>query len=245
MSRKYADGDDLTANRLLATLPEDALAFLKPSLRVGALAHGKVLFEPGDDVATTYFPCRATMASLLIVLGDGQAIEAATIGYEGAIGGVISSGHKPAFGRAVVQIPGAACFIATDRLEEAKQRSPRVADIFSRYSDLLTAQLMQSVACNAAHDLQARCCRWLLSAHDRAGANTVHLTHETLAEMLGVQRTSVSLIARRLSQAGMIRYGRGKVEILDRRALEAGSCECYGAVEAHFKAVLPEVAAKT
>ena len=240
MSRKLVDGDDLAKNRLLATLPEDALALLRPWFTVTALRHSEILFEPGDQVDTTYFPCHTTMVSLLILLSDGSAVEAATIGREGAIGGVISSGHKPAFGRAVVQIPGAAFSISTQRLEEAKQRSHRLGDIFARYSDLLAAQLMQSVACNALHSLEQRCSRWLLSTHDRAGADIIHLTQESLAEMLGVQRTSVTAVARRLSDKGIIRYRRGKIEILDRRALETDSCECYRAVEAHFKAVLPE-----
>jgi CRP-like cAMP-binding protein len=238
MSRKVRDSDDLSMNRLLATLGEPDLDLLKPWLSVVALPHRRTLFEPGDQVDTTFFPCHRTIVSLEIVLSDGRAVEAATIGHEGAIGGIISSGHKPAFGRAVVQIPGVAYSIPTQRLEDAKQRSARLGDIFSRYSDLLAAQLMQSVACNALHSVEQRCSRWLLATHDRAGAGIRHLTQEALAEMLGVQRTSVTAVARRLSQKGIIKYARGKIEVLNRAALEADSCECYQAVERHFKAVL-------
>jgi CRP-like cAMP-binding protein len=240
MSRPAKEAEALSGNRLLATLPDTDLNLLKPSLSVIALPRSKVLFEPGDEVETTYFPCNTTMVSLLIVLRDGREVEAATIGHEGAVGGIISSGHKPAFGRAVVQIPGAAYAISTQRLEEAKQRSPRLGEVFSRYSDLLAAQLMQSVACNALHSLEQRCSRWLLSTHDRAGEDIIHLTQEALAEMLGVQRTSVTAVARELSERRIIRYQRGKIEILNRRALEVASCECYEAVEAHFKAVFLE-----
>ncbi|OJU11462.1 MAG: Crp/Fnr family transcriptional regulator [Caulobacterales bacterium 68-7] len=237
MSRPLRDTDDLCHNRLLSTLPEADIGLLKPWLSVLALPRSKVLFEPGDEVETTYFPCHSTMVSLLIVLRDGREVEAATIGHEGAVGGVISRGRKPAFGRAAVQIAGPAYAISTQRLEEAKQQSPRLGDVFSRYSDILAAQMMQSVACNALHSLEQRCSRWLLATHDRAGADLIHLTQESLAEMLGVQRTSVTAVARQLSEKGVIRYQRGKIEILDRPALEAESCECYEAVEAHFKAV--------
>ena len=99
---------------------------------------------------------------------------------------------------------------------------------------------MQSVACNAFHPIEARCCRWLLTAHDRVEGETIPLTQEYLAEMLGVQRTSVSPIAKQLQDKGLIRYRRGRIEILDRERLERGACECYGAVERHFHAVLPE-----
>jgi CRP-like cAMP-binding protein len=238
MSRKVRDSDDLSMNRLLGALGARDLDLLKPSLSVEALPHRQILFEPGDQVDTTFFPCHRTIVSLVILMSDGRAVEAATIGHEGAVGGIISSGHKPAFGRAIVQIPGAAYSIPTQRLEEAKQQSPRLGDLFARYSDMLAAQLMQSVACNALHSIEQRCARWLLATHDRAGSGILHLTQEALAEMLGVQRTSVTAVAQRLSSKGIIKYARGKVEILDRPALEADSCECYEAVEGHFKAVL-------
>lgn len=240
MSRPFQEKDDLSRNRLLATLPEADRDLLKPWLSVLALPDSKVLFEPGDDVDTTYFPCGGTIISLLVVLADGREIEVATIGHEGAVGGIISSGNKPAFGRTAVQVAGAAYSIPTRRLEEAKQRSPRLGDIFARYSDLLVAQMMQSAACNAVHALEQRCCRWLLATHDRAGADVIHLTQESLAEMLGVQRTSVTAVAGQLSDRGLISYQRGKIRILNRRGLEAGACECYRAVEAHFKTVLSE-----
>lgn len=230
-------------NRLLAALPEREFQALAPHLEPVQLDRGRVLFEPGDEVDTTYFPCWRSMASLLIVTREGREVEAATIGREGAVGGIVSQGHKPAFARGVVQIAGPALSIPTSYLEAAKTGSTRVADLFARYSDALLAQMMQSVACNALHRTDERCARWLLASHDRAGDAVIHLTQESLAEMLGVQRTTVSAVTAELSARGVIRAFRGRVQIVDRAGLERMACECYRAVEDHFARVLPESAA--
>jgi CRP-like cAMP-binding protein len=202
---------------------------------------GQILFEPGEEVDTTYFLCRGTMASLLVVSSDGREVEAATIGYEGAIGGVVSAGHKPAYARAMVQIGGPAFAIDTARIEEAKVRSPILRDLLCRYADALLAQMMQSVACNALHSAEARCSRWLLATQDRVERSCIPLTQEALAEMLGVQRTTVTAVVKTLQSRGLIRYSRGRVEILDRGALERAACECYQSVEKHFARLLPTV----
>ena len=229
------------ANRLLAALSQRDFAVLEPHLELVELPRGKVLVEPGDDVVTTYFPCHRTMVSLLIVTRDGREVEAATIGREGAVGGIVSEGHKPAFGRAVVQIGGEALAIPTSHLEAAKTGSPRFGDLFSRYADALLAQMMQSVACNALHRTEERCARWLLATHDRAGDKLIQLTQESLAEMLGVQRTTVTAVTGVLQDRGLIRTHRGRVEVIDRPGLERTACECYQAVEDHFARLLPEV----
>lgn len=230
------------ANRLLATLTPREFDILAPHMEPVSLPRGKVLFEPGDDVVTTYFPCHRAMVSLLIVTRDGREVEAATIGREGAVGGIVSEGHKPAYGRAVVQIGGDALAISTSHLEAAKTGSPRFADLFARYADALLAQMMQSVACNALHRADERCARWLLATHDRAGDKIIHLTQESLAEMLGVQRTTVTAVTGGLQDRGLIRTHRGRVEIIDRDGLERAACECYREVEDHFARLLPEVA---
>ena len=228
-------------NRLLAALRPGDLAMLAPHLSPLALDTGQTLFEAGEDVANTVLPCYSTMASLLVVTRDGDEIEVASIGREGAIGGIVSAGFKPAYGRAVVRIPGAALSLPTNRLEEAKLRSPALADLFARYADVLLAQMMQSSACNALHSIDQRMCRWLLSTHDRANDATIRLTQETLADMLGVQRTTVTAVAKALQDEGLIRTGRGRIEILDRPRLERRACECHAQVEAHFQRMLPEV----
>ena len=229
------------ANRLLGALSDRDFAVLEPHLERVSLPRGKVLFEPGDDVTTTYFPCHRSMVSLVIVTRDGREVEAATIGREGALGGIVSEGHKPAFGRAVVQIGGEALAIPTSHLEAAKTGSARFGDLFSRYADALLAQMMQSVACNALHSAEERACRWLLACHDRAGDNLIQLTQESLAEMLGLQRTTVTAVTGALAARGLIRNHRGRVEVLDRPGLERAACECYRAVEDHFSRLLPEV----
>lgn len=230
------------ANRLLAAVAPRDMELIERHLEVVALPRGRVLFEPGDDVTTTHFPCHKTMVSLLIVTRDGREIEAATIGREGAVGGIVSGGNKPAFGRAVVQVPGSAMAIPTAILETVKVGSSHFGELFSRYADALLAQLMQSVACNALHSVEERCARWLLSTHDRAGDQIIHLTQESLAEMLGVQRTTVTAVVQGLETRGVVRRHRGRVEIVDRKGLERASCECYAAVETHFATMLPQVA---
>jgi len=234
--------NDYSANRLLVALGRRDRALIEPYLVLKFVGRGQVLFEPGEDVEITYFPCRGTMGSWLVVSADGREVEAATIGREGAIGGIVSAGHKPAFGRAVIQIGGPSFSVPTARLEDAKRRSHVFHDLFSRYADALLAQMMQSVACNALHSIEARCSRWLLSAHDRVGQSAIPLTQEALAEMLGVQRTTVTAVARALQARGLIRYARGRVEILNRRGIEEAACECYSAVEGHFERLLPEAA---
>ena len=229
------------ANRLLSALRADDVGALKPYLSQVSLAQGAVLFDVGEDVHTTFFPCFSTMVSLQVITRDGQEIEVASVGREGALGGIVSAGFKPAYGRAVVRIAGDAFTIPTVRLEEAKLRSRALSDLFSRYADALIAQMMQAAACNAVHTIDQRCCRWLLSAHDRANDTTLLLTQEALADMLGVQRTTVTAVARALQADGLIRTGRGRIEIIDRPRLERRACECYGQVEAHFHRLLPEV----
>lgn len=237
-----ADLSALRGNRLLAALPSAALRELAPHVRSVALERGRVLFEPGDDVETTHLPCHSTMVSLLLVTQDGREVEAASIGREGAAGGIVSAGHKPAYGRAVVQIPGPSLAVATEQLEAAKRRHPAISDLFSRYADALLAQVMQSVVCNALHPVEQRAARWLLSTHDRAGEDIIRLTQQGLAEMLGVQRTTVSGVAKALEHRGLIRQHHGHVEIVDREGLEGACCECYAAVDAHYRTLLPEVA---
>jgi CRP-like cAMP-binding protein len=227
-------------NRLLASLKPADRALLEPSMVAVLLDRNDVLFDAGEDVTHSYFPGPGVVASLVINMADGRAVEAATIGREGAVGGIVSAGHKPAFARAIVQIGGTALKIETAALESAKERSSAIRDLFSRYADTLLAQTMQSVACNALHPLDARLCRWLLTTHDRVDSDEIALTQEYLAEMLGVQRTTVSGVARHLQERGLISYTRGRMVILDRSGLEACACECYAAVQNHFRAVLPD-----
>lgn len=228
-----------TGNQILKLLPRPALEAVTPWLEEVELGRGECLFEPGDDVTHAYFPLNGMVASLVLPMRDGRAVEAATIGREGAIGGIISQGSKPAFARAIVQIPGHAIRISVARLEAAKRTAPKLHDILVRYSDCLIAQVLQSVGCAMVHPLEARCARWLLMAHDRLQQPEIPLTQEALAEMFGVARTYMTRIASALQRRGAISYRRGIVHIERREMLEDAACECYGAVRGHFDRVLP------
>jgi CRP-like cAMP-binding protein len=228
-----------SANRLLAAVPAVDCALLEPYAQLVQLAHRQVLFEPEEDVVITHFPLTGTMAALVVVLEDGTTAEAASIGREGAIGGIVSGGHKPAFARAVTEIAGAAIRIETARIEVAKQRSSVVRDLFARYADALLAQALQSAVCNVFHPMQQRFARWLLISQDRVDSNELPLTQEYLARMLGAHRSTVIRVARPLQEGGVIRYSRGRITILNRAKLEKAACECNAAVVRHFERVLP------
>jgi CRP-like cAMP-binding protein len=230
-----------TGNRLLDSLSRRDLRVLTPSLQHLTLDRGTVLLEPGEDVVQVYFPGPGTVTALVLTMRDGKSAEAAMIGTEGALGGVISEGNKPAFARGVAEIAGPALTLSTDALESAKERSPSLRDHFARYADCLLAQVLQSVACNAVHDFDSRLARWLLAAQDRCGHTELKVTQEFLSEMLGVRRTYATRIAGALEARGSIRRGRGTITIVDRAKLERQACECYGYLRRHFERLLPGV----
>lgn len=228
-------------NLLLAALkPRDA-ALLASHLETVSFRSGEVLFEPGDDVTTVCFPAGGSVASIVLCLRDGGCAETAMIGREGALGGIISEGAKPAFARGIVQIGGPAFRLSVEFLERAKQKSPRLRDHFARYADCFLAQLLQSVACNAVHALDARLARWLLSLQDRLGTKELHVTQEFISQMLGVQRPYTSRVVGELETRGGIKKSRGTITITNRRKLERQVCECYGYLRRHFDRVLPGV----
>ena len=228
-------------NRLLETLPASDRDLIAEDLQSFSLGRGDVLFEPGQDVTNTYFPGSGTIAALILDLREGTVAEAAMIGYEGAIGGVISDGDKPAFARGVVQMPGSALRLATDALASAQRRSAALRDHFARYADCLLAEVLQTMACNTAHDFDARLARWLLTLHDRIGHAELPVTQGFIAEMLGVQRTYATRVIGELVKRGAIEKGRGKITIKDRRKLERAACECYARLRQHYDRVLPGV----
>lgn len=231
----------LSGNLLLSALRVPDQALLKPHLELKAYGRGDLMFEAGEDVSYISFPLDQCVAALVIGLQDGRAVETATVGREGAIGGVVSQGSLPAFSRAVVQVPGAVLRIEAMVLQQIKQTSPGLRNLITRYSDCLLAQVLQSVACNASHTIEARCARWLLSLQDRIGSDVLPITHEVLAELLGVQRSYLTRTLRTLQQQGLIQVRRGRIIIKSRSAMEVATCECHGAVKRHFEAVLGAV----
>ena len=225
-------------NRLLSALPSEDRALLAPHLFTVDLDKGRLLYDPGDLVDQVYFP-NDCLISLLTLMENGAAIESATVGREGALGLMAAVAPRQSLSRAIVQAPGSALRIASGPLHEIWTRSAALRDLADRHNEALFGHTIQSVACNALHAVEARFCRWLLSCHDRIDSNTVNLTQEFLADMLGVQRTTVTAVAGSMQAKGLIRYRRGVVDILDRAGLEAMACECYGAVRRGYERLLP------
>lgn len=225
-------------NSLLQALPPEDLALIEPHLAPAALMRGDVLFEALDQMEHVYFP-QSGVISLVALMRDGASVEAATIGREGAVGLLTAVGARQASTRGVVQIPGRARRIEVARFRAALDKSAALRDLLDRYTEALLAQVLQTVACNALHSVEQRFCRWLLTCRDRTGTDVVPLTQEAVAEMLGVQRTTVTAAARALQDHGLIRYRRGLIECVDVPGLHATSCECYDVVRSRFEQLLP------
>ena len=213
-------------NKLLASLPRDHFDRLLTHLSTVVMAQGIVLYEAGDEVDQVYFP-HSGMLSLLAVLRDGKAIETATVGCEGVVGAMAGLGLHKSLVRVVVQMPMSGSKITASHFRSVAVSSDPVRNLCIRYNEVLLSQARVTAACNALHSIEARFCRWLLQSADRAGSDTINLTQEFLAEMLGVRRTSVTEVASKVQSAGVISYSRGVIKILDRPALMRMSCECY------------------
>ena len=224
---------DPLGNRILARLPAHDLARLRPSLQRVALELKQVLCEPLAPLEYVYFPVRS-MLSMIRVMRDGAAIEVATVGNEGMAEMSLVLGEAVAATRCMVQLPGPALRMRADVLRAEINRNSPLRQLLSRYQSAYLKQVYQSVACNGLHPIQQRCCRWLLLTHERFGPGEFPMTHEFLAEMLGVRQASVSLVLRSLAKARLIRNDRGKIQILDLARLEARSCECYRVVKEEF-----------
>ena len=225
-------------NRFLATLLPHDFSMLAPHLRPIPLKRGVILHEVGEEIAHVYFP-HSGMVSRVVVMQSSATVETATIGRSGVIGARAGLGARQTFARAIVQLPGAAAGISASRFHAAANESQAIRDLLVRYNDLLLARIQQSVACNALHTLEARLCRWLMQAHDSVDDNVIPLTQEFLGQMLGVRRTTVTLAARLLQSAGLIRYRRGRIQIIARPRLEELSCECYAVVRRHTDDIFP------
>ncbi|MDP2258546.1 MAG: Crp/Fnr family transcriptional regulator [Caulobacter sp.] len=226
-------------NRLLASLTPADFARLSPQLTLVEMEKGRMICDPGDPIETVYFP-HDCVISLMTLMENGTAIESATIGREGAFGLMAAIAPRQSMSRAIVQVPGRASRMAATALAEAVRHAPALASLIDRHNDALFGHAIQSVACNALHAVEARFCRWLLSCRDRIDSDTVSLTQEFLADMLGVQRTTVTAVAGALQAKGLIRYRRGVVDILDRPGLEATACECYDTVRRTYERLLPD-----
>ena len=224
-------------NRLLSTFATEARGLVEPFGELVELKSGDIVLQRGEQAQSSLFPIGPTVIAMCTELRDGRSVEVASVGREGALGGIISCGEAPAFARAIVLVGGHAFRVPMDTLEEAKRGSRFIANIFCRYSDYLLSQVMQSVACSTFHSINQRAARWLLHAQDRAG-DRLELTQEAFASLLGVQRTTLNAVVQTLQQEGLIATGRGVVRVTNRVGLKHRACECYERLEEHFSAVI-------
>ena len=224
-------------NRLLANLPCADIERLFPFLRREQLDHGAILYRPNQPIASVYFPLTA-MISMLTVFDDGSMVESGVIGNEGVAGLPVYFGVDSMTTECLIQAPGDLLVMdAAVFRDEVSQPGP-LREIVGRYAQALFSQLAQTAACNRAHPLEERLARWLLMTHDRVGSDELQITHEFLGQMLGVRRAGVTVAAGILQRAGIIAYRRGRVRVLDRKRLEAASCECYRSIRDEFDRLL-------
>jgi CRP-like cAMP-binding protein len=217
-------------NLILGALRDKEYEHIFPNLEPIALAQGKTLYGAGDTAFHAYF-LLSGMISLLAITEDGKAIEVGMVGNEGMVGIPIVLGFSIMPYEAVTHLPATALRIRTDRLKAEFNLGGQFHDLLLRYTNTLITQLSQSASCNMFHTVKERLCRWLLIARDRVQSDTLNLTQEFLAQMIGVPRTSVTTIAGGLQSEGLVNYRRGKIVILDVAGLESASCECYGIVK--------------
>ncbi|MDB5482893.1 MAG: cAMP-binding protein [Caulobacteraceae bacterium] len=221
------------SNQLLASLSSGVLDQLIPDLSLVDLMKDAVVSEAREPASQVLFP-HTGVVSIIAMDAEGQAVEVATVGREGATGLPVVLGGETMSNSAVVQIAGRASRIKAGTFRRAVETIPELKRLMLRYALAVFTQISQNAACNQLHAIDRRCARWLLTAHDRVDGDTFELTQNYLAMMLGVTRPSVSAAASALQNTGLIRYSRGRLTILDRHGLEEASCDCYRIIEDEF-----------
>jgi DNA-binding transcriptional regulator YhcF (GntR family) len=225
-------------NNLLRHLSAADYALIEPDFEHSIAAQDDLLYNPGDAVEIVHFPCGPSLVSYLVPNEDGRDVETILVGREGAVGGIVSHGHLPAYSRIIVRFGGPFVMVSVARLEAAKEKSATLRDLFARYADCLLAQIFQSTACNATHSIEQRTAKWIISTMEHTGEMLVPLTHEQLAAMLGVGRSYASRVLQAFKAEGILETRRGALLVLDRAALDAKSCPCNDSVKTHFEDVL-------
>ena len=229
-------------NHLLAALPSAEFARLAPRLERVSLPTLDVLCESGIPLRHVYFPTTA-IASLLYVTEQGESSEVAMVGNEGIVGVALFTGGETTLSRVVVRSAGHAYRLSGKSLHDEFYRGGPMQALLLRYTQALLTQMAQTLLCNRHHSLEQQLCRWLLQLFDRLPSNKLAITQELIANTLGVRRGGVSEAAGVLRKAGLIKYHRGSITLLDRAALEARACECYAVVRKEFDRLLPAGAA--
>ncbi len=230
---------DPRANHLLAALPDAELQRWLPLLELVQMPLGQVVYESGRTLSHVFFPA-SSIVSLLYVMENGASAEIAVVGNEGIVGISLFMGGGSTPSRAVVQSAGQGWRLSAQALKDEFNRSGPVMHLLLRYTQALITQMAQTAVCNRHHSLDQQLCRWLLLSLDRLEGDDLVMTQELIANMLGVRREGVTEAALSLQRAGLIRYARGRISVLDRPALEARTCECYGVVKREYLRLLPE-----
>lgn len=228
---------DTCSNLLLSSLPEQEFQSLLPHLERIKTPLKFVIAERDQRIQYVYFPLSGSH-SILAIMEDGASIEIGTVGYEGISTIEVLTGAELATGTVICQIAGECLRLPLAKFKEAVAGDTALRQMCFRYLQAYLSQVSQSVACNRLHTLEQRFARWILMSHDRVPGDTFQLTQEFLADMLGVYRPSVSVVAQGFQQAGLITYNRGTIHILDRQGLEGACCECYGVVRKNFERAL-------
>jgi CRP-like cAMP-binding protein len=229
-------------NRLLDVLDVAARERLLAGAERVTLGLHDPVHEAGEPISHVYFPLHGVL-SLVIPFEDGSLTEVATIGNEGFAGTALVLGTDRAVTRCFSQVPGESLRVDAGHFRAEFAATPETRSLFQRYTQTMIDQLSHSAACNSAHPVERRACRWILMCHDRVSQGEITLTQEFLAEMLGVRRPTVSMVAGMLQKAGLISYSRGRIRVVDRAGLEAASCECYAAVRRAFDRLLTPASA--
>ena len=229
-------------NRLLATLSPKCYKRLFPALELVSLPRGEILYHPKQPITKVYFPVRAAV-SMVNIFENGSMVEVGVIGHEGMVGTSLLSGDDISPYQAIVQMADGAWRMKTSVFRQEIDRNDELNNLVRRYAQALFIQVAQTAACNRLHPLAARLARWMLLMHDRNGSDTLQLTHDFIATMLGTRRAGVTLAAGTLQSADIVRYNRGKVTILDRKKMEQASCECYRFVKNEYERLLGKVPA--
>jgi CRP-like cAMP-binding protein len=225
--------EEVLQNHLLAALSAEEFTRLLPNLQAVSLSLGQVIYESGERMEYVYFPTTAII-SLLYIMENGATAEIGVVGNDGLVGIALFMGGDTTPNRAVVQSAGRAFKMRAKMLKEEFIRARRFHNLLLRYTQALITQISQTAVCNRLHSVDQQLCRWLLLSHDRLPSDRLIMTHDLIANMLGVRREGVTHAAKRLQEAGYISYVRGDMTILDRKGLEVKACECYQVVRNEY-----------
>jgi CRP-like cAMP-binding protein len=223
-------------NLLLAALPRDEYDRMRLHVEKVSLPLRDILYEANEPIGHVFFPLNGVVS--LVIMDSGFTLEVGIIGNEGLVGTPVFLGSERSPTRAIAQIPGEALRMEAKVFQKEMKRGGPLHGLVQRYTQSMINQISQSIVCNRRHSVEKRMRRWLLMSHDRVGADEFPLTHEFLAQMLGVRRPTVTAVARTLQKAGLIDYHRGRITVLDRKGLEAASCECYEVVAKELNRLL-------